>query len=80
VDELAAADVKRISLATSLYFAAMTGLLDAASQVKETGQFDFLDRCVTTPELTQLMRTQPAGLATYLTTTTCVMCSYSCIF
>jgi 2-methylisocitrate lyase-like PEP mutase family enzyme len=56
VGELAAAGVRRISLATSLYRAAMTGLLDAASQVKDTGQFGFLDRCVTTPELNKLMR------------------------
>jgi 2-methylisocitrate lyase-like PEP mutase family enzyme len=55
VSELAAAGVRRISLATSLYRAAMTGLLDAASQVKDTGQFAFLDRCVTTPELNKLM-------------------------
>jgi 2-methylisocitrate lyase-like PEP mutase family enzyme len=55
VDELAAAGVRRISLATSLYRAAMTGFLDAASQVKDTGQFDFLDRAVTTPELNKLM-------------------------
>jgi 2-methylisocitrate lyase-like PEP mutase family enzyme len=57
VDELAAAGVKRISLATSLYRAAMTGLLDAAREVKDAGQFGFLDRCVTTPELNKLMRT-----------------------
>lgn len=54
--ELAAAGVKRISLATSLYRAAMTGLLDAAREVAETGRFGFLDRCVTTPELYRLMR------------------------
>jgi 2-methylisocitrate lyase-like PEP mutase family enzyme len=53
--ELAAAGVRRISLATSLYRAAMTGLLEAAGQVKSTGQFGFLDRCVTTPELNKLM-------------------------
>ena len=56
VGELAAAGVKRISLATSLYRAAMTGLLDAVREVKDTGQFAFLDRCVTTPELNKLMR------------------------
>jgi 2-methylisocitrate lyase-like PEP mutase family enzyme len=56
VDELAAAGVRRISLATSLYRAAMTGFLDAAREVKDTGQFGFLDRCVTTPELNNLMR------------------------
>ncbi len=56
VDELAAAGVRRISLATSLYRAAMTGFLEAAREVKATGGFSFLDRCVTTPELNDLMR------------------------
>jgi 2-methylisocitrate lyase-like PEP mutase family enzyme len=56
VSELAAAGVRRISLATSLYRAAMTGLLDAAHEVKDTGQFGFLDGCVTTPELNKLMQ------------------------
>jgi len=55
VSELAAAGVKRISLATSLYRAAMTGFLDAAREIKDTGQFNFLDKCVTTPELNKLM-------------------------
>jgi 2-methylisocitrate lyase-like PEP mutase family enzyme len=53
--ELAAAGVRRISLATSLYRAAMTGFLDAANEVRDKGQFSFLDRCVTTPELNKLM-------------------------
>jgi 2-methylisocitrate lyase-like PEP mutase family enzyme len=56
VGELAAVGVKRISLATSLYRAAMTGLLDAACEVRDKGQFGFLDRCVTTPQLNKLMR------------------------
>jgi 2-methylisocitrate lyase-like PEP mutase family enzyme len=56
VSELTAAGVRRISLATSLYRAAMTGLLNAASEVKDKGQFAFLDECVTTAELNQLMR------------------------
>lgn len=56
VGDLAAAGVRRISLATSLYRAAMTGLLDAACEVRDTGQFSFLDRCVTTPDLNELMR------------------------
>jgi 2-methylisocitrate lyase-like PEP mutase family enzyme len=56
VGELAEAGVKRISLATSLYRAAMTGLLNAAGEVKDTGQFSFLDECVTSPELYKLMR------------------------
>ena len=56
VGDLAAAGVRRISLATSLYRAAMTGLLDAAREVKDTGQFAFLDRCVSTQDLNKLMR------------------------
>jgi 2-methylisocitrate lyase-like PEP mutase family enzyme len=54
--ELAEAGVKRISLATSLYRAAMTGFLEAASEVKNSGQFRFLERCVNTTELVKLMR------------------------
>jgi 2-methylisocitrate lyase-like PEP mutase family enzyme len=56
VAELVSTGVRRISLATSLYRAAMTAFLDAARQVKDAGQFDFLDHCVTTPELNNLMR------------------------
>lgn len=56
VEELAAAGVKRISLATSLYRAAMTGFLDAIREVQATGTFNFLDECVTTPELNKLMQ------------------------
>jgi 2-methylisocitrate lyase-like PEP mutase family enzyme len=59
VGELTRAGVKRISLATSLYRAAMAGLLDAAREVRDTGEFSFLDRCVTTPELNELMRIWP---------------------
>ena len=56
VSELAEAGVRRISLAASLYRAAMTGLLDAAREVKDTGQFGFLDRTLTTAELNNLLR------------------------
>ncbi|HEX5410677.1 MAG TPA: isocitrate lyase/phosphoenolpyruvate mutase family protein [Terriglobia bacterium] len=55
VAELAAAGVKRISLATSLYRAAVTGFIDAAREVKEAGQFSFVDQNVTTPDLNKLM-------------------------
>ena len=55
VAELAAAGVRRISLATSLYRAAMSGFLDAACQVRDAGEFGFLDGCVTTPDLNKLM-------------------------
>ncbi len=55
VEELAAAGVRRISLATSLYRAAMTGLLDAAREVKDEGRFAFVDRSVATADLNKLM-------------------------
>jgi 2-methylisocitrate lyase-like PEP mutase family enzyme len=55
VAELADAGVKRISLATSLYRAAMTGFLEAASEVKNSGEFRFLDRCVATSDLLKMM-------------------------
>jgi 2-methylisocitrate lyase-like PEP mutase family enzyme len=56
VAELAAAGVRRISLATSLYRAAMTGFLDAIREVQDTGQFTFLERCVSTSDLNKMMR------------------------
>ncbi len=55
VSELAMAGVRRISLATSLYRAAMTGLLEAAREVKDRGEFGFLERSVTTREINELM-------------------------
>jgi 2-methylisocitrate lyase-like PEP mutase family enzyme len=51
VAELEAAGVKRISLATSLYRAAMSGLIDAAREVKDKGSFGYLDRAISTPDL-----------------------------
>src|SRR4249920_991163 len=56
VADLAAAGVRRISLATSLYRAAMTGLLDAASEVKDAGTFGFLDSAITTPEINKFFQ------------------------
>ena len=57
VAELAAAGVRRISLATSLYRAAMTGFLDAAREVQDHGTFTFLDRSLkSTGEIVGLMR------------------------
>jgi 2-methylisocitrate lyase-like PEP mutase family enzyme len=44
VAELGDAGVKRISLATSLYRAAMAGMLQAAREVQEHGSFGYLDR------------------------------------
>jgi 2-methylisocitrate lyase-like PEP mutase family enzyme len=54
--DLEAAGVKRISLATSLYRAAMTGLLEAAKEVKERGTFGYLDSSVSTPDLNAFMK------------------------
>ncbi len=56
VAELEAAGVRRISLATSLYRAAMTGLLEAAREVKDHGTFGYLDRTMITPDLNGFMR------------------------
>jgi 2-methylisocitrate lyase-like PEP mutase family enzyme len=56
VAELAHVGVRRISLATSLYRAAMTGFLEAVSEVKNSGQFLFLERCASTQELLNMMR------------------------
>jgi 2-methylisocitrate lyase-like PEP mutase family enzyme len=54
--ELDAAGVKRISLASSLYRAAMTGLLHAAKEVKDKGTFAYLDTSIPTPELNAFMK------------------------
>jgi 2-methylisocitrate lyase-like PEP mutase family enzyme len=56
VKELEAAGVRRISFATSLYRAAMSGLIDAAREVREHGSFDYLERALTTPELNRFMK------------------------
>ena len=56
VAELQAAGVKRISLATSLYRDAMSGLVSAAREVKDKGTFGYLDRSLTTPELNAFMQ------------------------
>jgi len=51
VRELAEAGVKRISLATSLYRAAMTGLIAAAREAREHGTFGFVASSVSSREL-----------------------------
>ena len=53
--ELAACGVRRISLATSLYRAAMTGFLNALDEIRNQGEFTFLDRSASTAELNKLM-------------------------
>jgi 2-methylisocitrate lyase-like PEP mutase family enzyme len=56
VAALTAAGVKRISLATSLYRAAMTGLLNAAKEVQEHGTFGYIDSSLATPEMNAFLR------------------------
>jgi 2-methylisocitrate lyase-like PEP mutase family enzyme len=55
VAELESAGVRRISLASSLYRLAMTGLVEAAREVKDTGTFGYLDRALATPDLNAFM-------------------------
>jgi len=56
VADLQAAGVKRISLATSLWRAAMSGLVDAAREVKDTGTFGYVERGVSSADLRGFMR------------------------
>jgi 2-methylisocitrate lyase-like PEP mutase family enzyme len=56
VAELAAAGVRRISLSTSLYRAAITGLMSAAREVRETGTFGYLEGLVSGGELERYLR------------------------
>jgi 2-methylisocitrate lyase-like PEP mutase family enzyme len=50
IAELADAGVRRISFATSLYRAAMTGLVTAAREIRESGTFRYLDGTMTSGE------------------------------
>jgi 2-methylisocitrate lyase-like PEP mutase family enzyme len=56
VAALSQAGVKRVSLATSLYRAAMTGLANAAQEVMDRGTFDYLDDTLATPALNAFMQ------------------------
>lgn len=56
VAELADAGVRRISLATSLYRAAMTGLIDAAKEVRESGTFGYLDTAIGSGDFAKYLR------------------------
>ncbi len=55
VPELAAAGVRRVSLATSLYRAAMTGMIQAAREVADTGTFGYLDTAIPTGDINALL-------------------------
>ncbi|HET6182331.1 MAG TPA: isocitrate lyase/phosphoenolpyruvate mutase family protein [Acetobacteraceae bacterium] len=56
VGALAEAGVRRISLATSLWRAAMSGLADAAREVLERGTFGYVESGLSSQELSGLMR------------------------
>jgi len=49
--------VKRVSVATSLYRAALSGVLEAAREVKERGTFTYIDRTLTTAEMGAFLET-----------------------
>jgi 2-methylisocitrate lyase-like PEP mutase family enzyme len=56
VAELEDVGVRRISLATSLYRAAMSGLVAAAREVKEHGTFGYVGTSIPSAELTAFMQ------------------------
>jgi 2-methylisocitrate lyase-like PEP mutase family enzyme len=54
--ELESAGVRRVSLATSLYKAAITGLVSAAREIREKGTFGYVDSAIASKELSGYMR------------------------
>ena len=60
--DLAAAGVKRVSLSTSLYRAAMTGLLAAGQEVSKTGTFGYVETLMSGAELDKYLQ-RPHTLA-----------------
>jgi 2-methylisocitrate lyase-like PEP mutase family enzyme len=56
VAELEAAGVRRVSLASSLWRAAMSGLVEAAREVHDKGTFGYLEHALPTAELASHMR------------------------
>jgi 2-methylisocitrate lyase-like PEP mutase family enzyme len=56
VAELKTAGVRRISFASSLYRAALTGLLGASREIKDAGTFGYLDGAMTTAEMNAFLR------------------------
>jgi len=59
VAELTAAGVRRISLATSLYRAAMSGLVEAAREIRDSGTFNYLGRSITSAEFANYLKGPP---------------------
>lgn len=62
VADLAAAGVKRISLSTSLYRAAMTGLLAAGQEVRSAGTFGYVETLMSGDQLDRYLQ-RPHALA-----------------
>ena len=56
VAELADCGVRRISFATSLYRAAMSGLIAAATEIRDKGTFGYLERSLPSSEIGKHMR------------------------
>lgn len=56
VAELTQAGVRRISLSTTLYRAAMTGLLTAAREVRDAGTFNYIEGLMSGGELSKYLR------------------------
>ena len=56
IAELKDAGVRRVSLSTSLYRAAMTGLLAAGREVKDAGTFGYLDELMKDGELSAFLK------------------------
>jgi 2-methylisocitrate lyase-like PEP mutase family enzyme len=54
--QLEAAGVRRVSLATSLYKAAVTGLVAAAREIREKGSFGYVESAIASKELSGYMR------------------------
>ena len=61
--DLAAAGVKRVSLSTSLYRAAITGLLAAGREAKQAGTFSYVDTLMRGDELNKYLRQQALARA-----------------
>ena len=56
VPELVDAGVRRISLATALYRAALAGLVDAANEIRERGTFTFVERALSSKALAEFLK------------------------
>jgi 2-methylisocitrate lyase-like PEP mutase family enzyme len=56
LQELEACGVRRVSVATSLFKAAMTGVLRAGEEILGKGSFNYLDRIAPTAEINRFLR------------------------